>query len=331
MEAIYEEILKQYQKKKAFYTKTRLENHPGEKTILEASAVEGLFLQQNIKGLPKIIEENGECCFVESIHDIPKIVIVGGGHVGLAIAKLAGFIEFDAIVIDDRAEFVSQERFPQAKRYVEDVETALQRDFGENVYYVIVTRGHKDDFRAVTAVLKKGYDRYLGMIGSKQKVAITMQKLRNLGYDEETIGKIHAPIGLKIGAITPEEIAVSIMAQIIEIKSSYVGDRSQHNVFEALDQIQKGIIAEQACIVTIIEKAGSSPRGVGSKMLVTETGKVFGTIGGGAIEYAAQKKAAQIAVSKEAAIKSYDLSAKDASELGMICGGQVKVLYEPIR
>jgi len=209
--------------------------------------------------------------------------LAGGGHFAAAIAKLAQFLEFNTVVIDDQAAFVTKERFPHSKRYAQDVGDTLQHDFGNNAYYVVVTRGHKDDFRAVSMFLSKTHYRYVGMIGSRQKVAITMKKLADQGYTQSTLPQIHAPIGLPIGAITPEEIAVSILAQIIEVKSSFVGDQSQHNLFEALAQID-----EDAAIATIIEKHGSSPRGIGSKMLVTKSQKVFGTIGDGAVEYAAQ-------------------------------------------
>ncbi|MBB5335592.1 xanthine dehydrogenase accessory factor [Pectinatus brassicae] len=328
MEKIYENILKLYNKKQTFYTKTLLNGNIGEKTIIAANDLKEIGIDISKEKLPQIVKDQDNSYFIESINDIPTVVIVGGGHVAVAIAKLAEFLEFNTVVIDDRAEFVSLERFPYSQRIAERVDRALQQDFGDNAYYVIVTRGHKDDFRAVLAVLQKKYYRYLGMIGSKQKVGIIRQKLHDKGYENTQIDNIHAPIGLPIGAITVEEIAVSILAEIIAIKSAFVGDRTQNNVFAALEEIVVGKIQEKAVVATIIEKHGSSPRGVGSKMLVTQSGKIFGTIGGGAVEYAAQKRAVQIIAEKTAVIEEYDLSPQDASKLGMICGGRVKVLFE---
>ncbi|WP_196605475.1 XdhC family protein [Pectinatus haikarae] len=330
MKAIYEEILALYKKKKIFYTMTSLSTQIGEKKLIGREQLKKMELKAGKKKLPFVFTEAEEKYFIESINDIPIIVIAGGGHVSCAIARLAKFLEFDTAVIDDRAEFVTQERFPHAKRYVEDVEAALQRDFGDNAYYVIVTKGHRDDFRALSAVLAKKYYRYAGMIGSRQKVGITMHKLEQEGYSKEVLAQVHAPIGVPIGAITPEEIAVSILAEIIEVKSAFIGDRSQNNVFAAMEKISAGQLKQNAALATIIDKHGSSPRGAGSKMLVTESGEVFGSIGGGAVEFAAQKKCAEIAVSKQAAVIEYDLGLQNTSDLGMICGGHVKVLFEAV-
>ncbi|TCS79006.1 XdhC family protein [Pectinatus cerevisiiphilus] len=330
MKEIYKKILDLYKQKKTFYIVTALTPKIDEKFLAEYADVKKMGVDPDREKLPKVIVKDEKKYFIESINNTPTVVIAGGGHVALAIAKLAKFLEFDVVVIDDRAEFVTQERFPYAQRYAEDVETALQRDFGADAYYVIVTRGHKDDFRALNAVLAKKYYRYVGMIGSKQKVGITMKKLEAKGYPQQTLEQIHAPIGLSIGAITPEEIAVSILAEIIEVKSAFVGDRSQHNVFTALEKISTSQLKQNAAIATIIEKHGSSPRGVGSKMLVTEKGEVFGSIGGGAVEYAAQKKCAEISSTKTATLIEYDLGLQNTSKLGMICGGRIKVLIEPI-
>jgi xanthine dehydrogenase accessory factor len=155
------------------------------------------------------------------------------------------------------------------------------------------------------------------MIGSKGKVQKNFDNLRKNGVSEEQIETIHAPIGLKIGAVTPAEIAVSILAEIIQEKNQ----KQKSSVSrELLEGKEKGVL----CI--IIEKTGSSPRGVGSMLFVGESG-VIDSIGGGAVEYAAIRQAQAVT---EPMIREYDLSEKDKVELGMICGGRNTVLFIPI-
>ena len=143
------------------------------------------------------------------------------------------------------------------------------------------------------------------------------ENLRKAGATEEQIATIHAPIGLKIGAVTPAEIAISILAEIIQEKNKkQISSVSR----ELLDTKDHGVL----CI--IIEKTGSSPRGVGSMMFVAEN-KVIDSIGGGAVEYAAIRQAQDVTVPM---VRDYDLSEKDKVELGMICGGRNRVLFIPI-
>ena len=162
------------------------------------------------------------------------------------------------------------------------------------------------------------------MIGSRSKVALSFEKLRKEGYAEEVIGRIHSPIGLAIGAKTPTEISVSIAAEIIQEKN-----RQPRNTLEA--SILEGIQDEDAhTMVTVIEKSGSSPRGEGTRMIVCKDGKIYGTIGGGSVEYAAIQEAKAFDDPSGFAIKEYDLSNSKAATLGMVCGGQVKVLFEKL-
>jgi xanthine dehydrogenase accessory factor len=324
MKAIYKEMLELFAAQGEVLIATELAPVCGKKYLEKDFAAKGIKVQSEA-GFPQLLHKDGQDIFIEKLSGEPELILVGGGHVSLETAKIAKILDFSVTVIDDRAEFANKARFPQVdKLYCQDIEAALANPFPVNAYYVIVTRGHKDDLRALKAALAKPY-RYIGMIGSRGKVAYTMKQLKEQGYEDAELKKVHAPIGLSIGAITPAEIAVSILAEIIKEMNKNVNDKHQLDICREMEQIQ-----EAATLVTIVEKRGSSPRGVGSKMLVGKSGKIVGTIGGGAIEYQAAKRAAEIAGSGKAEVQFYDLSLNDASNLGMACGGAVKVLLESL-
>ncbi|MDW8002735.1 MAG: XdhC family protein [Deltaproteobacteria bacterium] len=147
----------------------------------------------------------------------PKLVIYGAGHISQAICKFAKDVGFHVTVVDDREDFANGVRFPEADRVlVEDLRnlSALARPV-KNGYAVIVTRGHRYDAE-VLRQLVKDMPKYVGMIGSKRKVRIVFDFLKSLGIDETVLNKVHAPIGLDIGARTPQEIALSIVAEMVK-------------------------------------------------------------------------------------------------------------------
>jgi len=157
--------------------------------------------------------------FIEPIFSNPTIYIFGGGHIGLAIAKIGKLTGFKIVVIDDRPEFASPERFPEAEETIVD-------DFGKvfsklkidrSSYIVITTHGHKGDEAALEGALGTKA-RYIGMIGSKNKIEAVYSHLREKGFSQEKLDCVHSPIGLRIFAQTPEEIAVSILAEIIAVR-----------------------------------------------------------------------------------------------------------------
>ena len=325
---VYEAVLQAWQRGEELLVFTELTAEPGKKELAGPNHPE--FSQWAGQKLPVICERDGQSWLVERVGGVPEIILVGGGHVARAVAQLAHFLEFHVSVLDDRPEFVTAERFPEAVRYSGDIAAVLQREFSPQGYYVIVTRGHKDDLRALEQILPKSY-RYVGMIGSRGKVALTMARLREAGWDDRKLREVHAPIGLAIGAVTPAEIAVSIMAEILRVRQPFSGDRTQNEVFDALQRLLSGTVAGPAVMATIIDKKGSSPRGVGSKMLVTAHGDAYGTIGGGAVEHAAQVFAAAMARDGgTAVIRDYDLGPGDTTQLGMICGGHIQVLFEVV-
>ena len=231
------------------------------------------------------------------------------------------------IVIDDREEFANNERFPLADKVIcKNFNEALKEiSYDNNSYFVVVTRGHSADQMCIEAVLNKEY-KYLGMIGSKAKVANSIRQLVEKGYSSEDIEEIHAPIGLNIGAQTPAEIAISIAAQIIEIKNKSNLSNVDEKILNAINENNRKMV-----LVSILDKVGSSPRGVGAKMLVTDDKKFIGTIGGGSVENAAYERALELIKEEKSHIECYDLSNSVAAKLGMACGGTIKVLLEYIK
>ncbi|MGN0335301.1 MAG: selenium cofactor biosynthesis protein YqeC [Lachnospiraceae bacterium] len=249
----------------------------------------------------------------------PKLVICGAGHVGKCVARLGSFLDFEVTVIDDREAFANQEALPEADFvYCHGFDTVdeLFPNAG-NVFYVVLTRGHAADKVCVEKILNKPYT-YLGMIGSKLKVAKTLELLRTEGFSEEQLSTIHAPIGISIGARTPEEISVSIAAELIREKNR-VSVSSMSRELAQTDQ--SGVL----CVIT--GKKGSSPRGVGSMMLVTENG-IVGSIGGGILEKTVMEAAAQ---TDRIRSEVYRLTNEESAALGMICGGNNEILFIPLK
>lgn len=155
----------------------------------------------------------------ERIEPEPRVVICGAGHVGASLATLARFTGYRATLIDDRADFVKQERFPDQDIELiaaENWTTALHKAIGRGrgVFVAIVTRGHNEDEECLRATLAARPD-YIGLIGSKRRTNIVLERLRETGADAERLRQVRAPVGLDIGAVSPEEVALAILAEII--------------------------------------------------------------------------------------------------------------------
>jgi xanthine dehydrogenase accessory factor len=157
--------------------------------------------------------------FLEVVEPQPTLILVGAGHIAVPLARLGQMLAFEVVVIDDREKFANRERFP-------DSEQVIAADFGATLaslkitrgtYIVIITRGHQYDEEALMEVAESPAA-YIGMIGSRRRVQAVRNNLANVGIDPAKLDRVRAPIGLEIGAETPEEIAVSIMAEIIAVR-----------------------------------------------------------------------------------------------------------------
>jgi xanthine dehydrogenase accessory factor len=166
----------------------------------------------------------------ERIESEPRLVVAGAGHVGASLARLAALVGFDVALIDDRAEFVARELFPGKSE--EAIELILANSWGDSlreeigkghrVSVAIVTRGHKQDEDCLRAAIA-ARPAYIGMIGSKRRTNIVLDKLREEGFDPEELSKVRAPIGLDIGAVSPEEVALAILAEIVSERRGGAG------------------------------------------------------------------------------------------------------------
>lgn len=250
---ILDEILPLYEGKKPFVlaivtgTKGSVPGHIGAKMVVKEDGktsgtigggkVEKLVIEESLnilkrEGKPKALsfllnEDNGYMCggemliYLEAFGITKHIVIFGAGHVGKALAYLGHFTGLTTIVVDDRPEFANKEQLPFADKIVlEDYIKSFDKlTFNDNSFIVITTRDHEKDY----IVTKKSLDteaKYIGLIGSSSKKKRIFNMLKQDGFTEEKIQRIHCPIGISIKSETPEEIAVSIIAEIIDISKS---------------------------------------------------------------------------------------------------------------
>src|SRR5256885_1848402 len=168
--------------------------------------------------------DNGLICggtveiFIEPILPQPVVYLFGGGHVSMSIATTASAAGFAVSIVDDREAFANSQRFPMAQEVFASYENAFAKiQPNASSYLVIVTRGHKEDMRVLAWAVRTSA-RYIGMIGSKRKVLSVYKALEQEGYRSEEFERVYAPMGVEIGALSPEEIAVSIVAELIAVR-----------------------------------------------------------------------------------------------------------------
>jgi xanthine dehydrogenase accessory factor len=170
--------------------------------------------------VPVIVEDEGRrLAYRLHLEVPPTLLIAGAGHVGQAVARLAVELDFHVVVIDDRVEFATPQRFPAGVECrIGDIAGTL-RDYpiDAGCYVVVVTRGHRHDAQALEAVIRRPAG-YVGMIGSKRKSLLVLQGLAAAGVSQEQIDRVHTPIGVPIGAVTVNEIAVSILAELVKVR-----------------------------------------------------------------------------------------------------------------
>lgn len=164
---------------------------------------------------------------LERLQPSPRLVVCGAGHVGASLAKLGAFLGYQATLIDDRVEFLQRDRFagePIELVVASDWSSAVREVIGNGrgVSVAVVTRGHSEDEQCMRAVMETKPD-YVGLIGSKRRTSIVIDRLREAGASEEELRKIRAPIGLDIGAISPEEVALAIIAEIVAERHGAAG------------------------------------------------------------------------------------------------------------
>ena len=202
-------------------------------------------------------------------------------------------------------------------------------------YVAVITRGHRYDADCLREILPGTFPRYLGMIGSRRRVIGLLNLLEEEGFSREALDKIHTPIGVDIGALTVKEIAVSIVAELIQCRRQSTERRSRSTTLTAedIDLPLLQFLAEDPApkaLLTVIETQGSTPVKSGAMMAVDQALRMAGTIGGGCSENAVLMDAYRIIGTGAKRCVTIDMSNDVAEEEGMVCGGQMKVMIEDI-
>ena len=282
------------------------------------------------------VSEN-ETYLMEPYFPKPRLIILGGGHIAKPLAEFGSKAGFSVTINDDRPSFANTQRFPTAEKVLcESFNNCFDFiNLNKSAYVVIITRGHRHDMDCIREVLKHD-TAYVGMIGSKRRIKIVLEDLAGEGYAEETLNKVNAPIGLDIGAVTPEEIAFSIIAQVIKYRrlghiSSSTTKPVKTNWPDFDPEVLKELCKEEdspKAIITITSTKGSVPRKEGAKMLVWPYGKVLGSIGGGCSEGEVINTARDVIRNGGYEMQNIDMTGSIAEDEGMVCGGIMEVIIE---
>ena len=310
----------------------------GEKALVSGGAItwysdDDGFAQEHADEIVAIRETglsviDGSTVYAELLGREKKLVICGAGHVSMPIITLGKMMGMHVTVIDDRLTFANNAIAQGADEVkFNEFEAALSEIEGDDdTYYVIVTRGHRYDKECLRSIAEKPYA-YIGMMGSRRRVKLVKDDLAAEGISREILDAVYTPIGMDIGAETPEEIAVAIVAEIIEVKNK------KKRSFGLPQDVMKALMSDErepVTMATIIARQGSAPRGVGTKMLIGRDGVNVGTIGGGCIEGNVIAKGRRMLMEGEhkPVVMEVDMTCDTAEDEGMVCGGRVKVLLE---
>lgn len=332
---IYADIVRAVSEGKTVFLETSFQSRGGairesmRRTLTDAEA-------QARELKPTLAESAGAITMTEPFTPPERLVILGCGHIAVPLCDFASKTDFAVAMLDDRASFADPARFPGAKEvrcdsFAEGI-AKLELTAADSV--VVITRGHRYDRVCLQEILRKTdfFPAYLGMIGSRRRVAELFDLLESEGLDRERLTRICTPIGLKIGASTPEEIAVSILAELIsyrrlpEVRRKAVNESDvDFDVIRALAQN-----AEKRALVTVLSTKGSTPRRAGARMTVDRAGRIAGSIGGGCSEGAVIRDAVDLIGSGRYLVKSIDMTGEVAEDEGMVCGGIMDVLIEDL-
>lgn len=286
-------------------------------------------------GKLKLVEmDRRKSLLIEPFLPEPRLLVFGGGHIAKPLTEFAARVGFAVTVIDDRPFFANAARFPEAKQVIcQSFEKCFDElQLRESDYVVIITRGHRYDGVVLREILLHDVA-YVGMIGSKRRVSAMREELALEGYDKDRLSRVNAPIGLDIGAITPDEIAISIVSQLISYKNKGIINRfGKDFVFPEFDRAVAEKISEEStmpkALVTILSSKGSVPRKAGAKMVAYYDGSTAGSIGGGCSEAGVIANAKGLMLGKGFSIEHVDMTGDVAEDEGMVCGGVMEVLVE---
>lgn len=285
--------------------------------------------------LNTVDDKGAEKIYTRAFLPPARLILLGGGHVSQPLCRYAADLEFAVTVVDDRPSFANDARFPDAERIVCDafVKAIAELKITRYDFVCVITRGHRYDATCLRALFAGTMPRYLGLIGSRRRTIELFRMLEEEGVSREAIDRVHTPIGLPIGAETPKEIAISILAELISQRSSRSGEREAERL--ALTSHEPELLAyllsnqEPCALAVVVEKSGSTPVPTGAVMAVDRFGGIVGTVGGGCGEHEILNHALETLRTNAARLVTLDMSNDVAEEEGMVCGGQMKVWIEP--
>lgn len=275
--------------------------------------------------------------YVRNFRPQERLILLGGGHIAQPLCRYGADLGFVVTVVDDRPSFANRVRFPEAKEVICDAfpEALRSLKVNEQDYVAVITRGHRYDADCLRTILAGTFPKYLGMIGSKRRVIALLKLLEDEGLPCEKLDKIHAPIGVDINALTVKEIAISIVAEIIQCRRQNVNRRSKEVVLtdESIDMSLLECLATDKspkALLIVYETSGSTPVKSGAMMTVDQNFQSVGTIGGGCSENAVRMEAYRMIGTGTWRCVTVDMSNDVAEDEGMVCGGQMKVLIEDV-
>lgn len=275
--------------------------------------------------------------YIRNFRPEERLILLGGGHIAQPVCRYAADLGFSVTVVDDRPSFANRTRFPEANEILCDAFPDALRTLkvNESDYIAVITRGHRYDADCLRAILPGTFPYYLGMIGSKRRVIALLQLLEDEGFPRDALDRIHTPIGVAIGALTVKEIAISIVAELIQCRRQKMNRRSRETILAAEDidlPLLEFLARDETpkALLTVYETSGSTPVKSGAMMAVGRDFRAVGTIGGGCSENAVLMDAYRLIGTGERRCVTVDMSNDVAEEEGMVCGGQMKVLIEDV-
>lgn len=268
-------------------------------------------------------------------HFSPKerLILLGAGHISQQVCKYAADLGWAVTVVDDRPDYANYTRFPAAEEVIcRDFVSALRGlDINEADYVAVLTRGHRYDADCLRVILPGTMPRYLGMIGSRRRVAALYDLLEGEGQSRERMNAIHSPIGVSVNALSPKEIAISIVAELIGCRRKDVPRHGSGTrlVTEDIDFPLLEFLAEEEspkALLLVLETEGSTPVKSGAMMAVNRARQTAGTIGGGCSENEVMGEAVRLIGTGEMKCVDVDMAGDVEDEEGMVCGGAMRVL-----
>ncbi len=272
---------------------------------------------------------NSEMVYTETIHPLSRLLILGGGHVAQCLADFAARCDFKVWVADDREEYACPERYPMAEGILNDSfeESIRKMHLTSQDYVVVMTRGHRYDKECLRTILKGCRPAWTGMMASRYRAGLMRQMLLEEGYDPESVEEIRMPVGLKIGSVTPAEIAVSVLAELISVRHEMAVQCQDPS--EAEESVLRLLAKNKTCVeAAVLKTSGSSPRKPGARMIVWPDGSIDGSIGGGLAEAKAIEEAMKMMGTDKTRVIHVQMTdiPDNIHDEEMPCGGSMEVL-----